>query len=413
MGKKIIAACLLGLTCASQSLAADVKFSGTFFTHYDMITSKHDALNQDSKGRSSFDITRSFFGAEIKTEDGWTGNIVFDALSNGTAAAGTDLNNVYLRSLYLKYSNIMGTGVNAAMGQLQSVWNAYGTAIWGHRYIAAMQSANPNSFTADSDKGFKLDGKLPRGYGNWEVFVANGEASNKTEAANSTTANTAADLKGHKSRGKDISARIAIIPMPQDDLLKNIQLHGVVYQGITGDAYGSQFGHTEKLLGSHRRDKWLAGASFKTAQGHAMAEYWETRTGVGTTQAGGSVQAVTDNITQHAKGYSVHGSYKLPWANLGLMGRYDRVDRAPIQLMNIGGDNRITTGYAPEIVTYLGVTWTPNTNVRLALVNVARNRRDLPATGTQAATFPATPGFGQTQTGFKENRTGLFTEFKF
>ena len=362
-----LAAVVGGLAVCASTLPAfaaapDIKLGGLFYGQATDITTPRNALGQDASGRSSFDVTRIYVIADAKFDEHWKSRIMIEANTLGTPVNAAN-NAVFLKQAFLEYVNVMDSGVNIKGGQIGTSWDAFEADIHNRRYIQK-QYADFNGLTPTADKGISVYGKIPKGYGDYNAQIVNGEGIATTEATS-----------GAGGRQKDYSLFLSVVPVPQMEMLKGLRLNGFVQQGKSGNLSTDA---VPVLLPNRERNRTYFGASYKNDVWHLMYTYFIADTGVAAT-------TFAKAANTKSRGYSVHGSYKLPWYNLEPFARFDRYDPGTM------------VDYAPQTMLIAGIEKKFNDNVRMSLADQYRHSQ------SGAAPFTAV----------NENLMGVFAEAKF
>jgi hypothetical protein len=371
----LLAAVAIGLAVCAHA-APEVKLGGLLFAQATDITSPRNFAGADASGRTSFDVTRLYVIADAKFDEHWKSRFIVEAntiggqqtITGGVVSNNKDANNsVFLKQAWLEYSNLLDAGVNIQGGQIGTSWDSLEISIWGRRYIQK-QYADINGLVPTADKGVGVYGKIPKGYGDYSAQIVNGEGIAATEAAS-----------GAAGRQKDYSLLLSLIPVPQSEYLKGLRLNGYVQQGQTGNLSTTA---GQGLLPNRERNRTFFGASYKNDTCHLMYTYYIADTGVaGTTQAAA--------LNTKSRGYSVHGSYALPWFGLSPFARYDRFDAGTM------------VDYAPQTLVIGGLEKKFNDNVRMSLADQYRH--------SQSGAFAGS----LTKVSSNENVLGVYAEAKF
>jgi len=264
---KIILALLIAVS-AGKAYAVDVKMSGTIYSNFSAVTSKHLSNGVEAHGRNEFDVSRIYLNAAADHDEHISSFVQLEAnlLSRDPVSSGTT-NQVFLKQAYLEYKELY-PGAKLLFGLIQAPWTApLEEPVWKHRFVAKTLP-DEEGLLQTTDRGARLSGKAPHlGY---ELMVANGEGS----GARQTTGN-----EGNKY--KDFSGRLSFSPFSEGGL-SGLRIHA--------------FGQKGKKYSNWERDRAIGSVSFESGKFNAMASYYASRDGKG-------VAAGTDTVK--GAGFSV------------------------------------------------------------------------------------------------------------
>jgi hypothetical protein len=367
-----------GLFAANAAAAPEAKFGGVIFAQGVMTTSNRDFANAaDMKGRYGFDVTRLYLTADVKFDDHWKAKGVVESRTEGVAGTATaGQNTAFLKGAYLEYGDLLGSGANVQFGQFPTSWDTFETGIQNRRYVvknlADLMMALPTW-----DKGVAVYGKLPMGFGDYNLSVLNGEGTTVTEGTTGAT-----------GRQKAYGGLISIVPVPNNDMLKGLRLNVFAQQekqGLVSATAG------EGLLPTRDRNYFFAGASYKGSNGYLMATYYSAKKATaGTTFA---------NVAEtRPKGYSIHGALGLPM-DMQLFARADRFDAG----QNTASQDltTVTPTYGPRQQYVLGIEKKMADGVRFAIADIMNKQRNKGLEGVSATAKRY------------ENTLGVYAEAKF
>jgi hypothetical protein len=183
------------------------------------------------------------------------------------------------------------------LGQFETAWLDYEEGLWTYRVLDTMLIEKEGFFNS-ADLGVGLKGKIPAGYGDWQVDVINGEGYHADEA----------------NKYKTVQARLSIVPLPQVDLLKGLQLTG--------------FASTGQQDFLTKRDRYIAFLGYKYQDDLFIAGEYDSTFG-----ADSFIKSANSNLGPGAlgtrknikgQGFSAMAWYRMPFLKpLRALGRYD------------------------------------------------------------------------------------------
>ncbi len=120
---------------------------------------------------------------------------------------------------YVDFHNFLNfyPSFEVKMGQYQTAWLDYEEGLWEYRVIDPMIIEKEGFFNS-ADLGVGLKGKIPAGYGDWQVDVINGEGYHAAEA----------------NKYKTIQGRLTVCPLPQWDVTKGLTTERVLLHRQSG-----------------------------------------------------------------------------------------------------------------------------------------------------------------------------------
>lgn len=362
--KELLLVAMVALaTVAHAESSGTVKLSGLIYGQATDITSPRSVAGKDANGLSSADITRIYLTGET-TKDQWHAKITLEAATNGTSANNSN-NAVFLKQAYIEYLNIKDLNLNVQGGQVPGSWIGFEEGVWERRYVS---KTYPDlvAMVPSADKGVSVYGDIPKGYGTYNLQGLDGEGVTATDSVSGGAANS-----GAQGRQKDYSALLSLVPFP--DQLKNLHVNGFFQQGTQG-LVSTVPG--QGLLPNRERNRTFFGAHYKTENYYVMYTYYVADTGSGTTFANAA--------NSKSRGYSIHGSYNLPWYKLAPFVRYDRYDAGTL------------VDYSPRTIVMIGLEKKFNEMIRMSVTDQNTHSHS-----------------AQTGLTIDENQIGLFAQAKF
>ena len=263
-------------------------FYGEYFYDFDKETPNPDG---SKGGRNKFTLNRGY----INLRADMTPEIKARVTPDITRASNGDWE-LRLKYGYLEFHNFLDfyPSFDVKLGQYETAWLDYEEARWTYRVIEQMMIEKEGFFNS-ADLGVGLKGKLPQGYGDWQVDVINGEGYHQDE----------------QNKFKTVQARLTLVPLPKSDLFKGLELTGFISNGrqnitnnvpVQRDRYIAYLGYT------YHDDLYLA------------AEYDLTR-------GKDKFLAPPGMLNLKGQGFSTLAWYRMPfWKPIRILGRFDQFD---------------------------------------------------------------------------------------
>ena len=275
-----------------------VKIGGLFYGEYsyDFDHRQTTLDNGHNDPRNKFTLNRGYINvlADMSPEIGARFTSDLTRFSGATGDANKGDWELRVKYAYLDFHNFLKfyPSFEVKMGQYQTAWLDYEEGLWEYRVIDPMLIEKEGFFNS-ADLGVGLKGKIPAGYGDWQVDVINGEGYHADEA----------------NKYKTIQGRLTVCPLPQWDMTKGFQL--------------SAFASTGKADFAHKRDRYIGFVGYKYKDDFFVSgEYDITR---GTDSFAANVPAGIQNVEGH--GFSALAWGRMPFLKpLRILGRYDRFD---------------------------------------------------------------------------------------
>jgi len=205
----------LFLMIAIPFVAFGVETNGTFF-----LGGTYVVQPEDPSGYNAFDVSRVYLtvkdsfpqGENAKFKTGYRATVDLKRISGEDPLAG-----YFARVLKYAYAELthISTGVKIRLGQHGVPWVGYADKILGIRY-ASKSFPDRVKKISSTDVGLSVLCNIPKGYGDIHVSVVNGEGYHKAEP----------------NKYKDFMGRVSISPLPNDDMLKGLKLHGYYGLGV-------------------------------------------------------------------------------------------------------------------------------------------------------------------------------------
>jgi hypothetical protein len=297
-------------------------FYGEYFYDFDNKNTTADNGHQDH--RNKFTLNRGYINLRAEM----TPEIKTRVTPDITRASNGDFS-FRLKFGYVEFHDFLNfyPSFDVKLGQFETAWLDYEEGLWTYRIIDTMLIEKEGFFnSADLGVGFK--GKIPAGYGDWQVDVINGEGYHADEA----------------NKYKTVQARLSIVPLPQVDLLKGLQLTG--------------FASTGKADFGHKRDRYIGFVGYKYHDDLFLGAEYDITRGKDSfvTSAGTGLAAGVQNVEGH--GFSAMAWYRMPFLKpLRILGRFDKFDH--------NDDTADSTVHR----WYYGVSYDLNKNVMFVLDN--------------------------------------------
>lgn len=278
-----------------------IKMGTLFYGEYAYDFDK-DTLNPDKSvgGRNQFNINRLYINMRAEL----TPEINFRVTPDITRLSTGDWE-LRLKFGYVEFHDFLDfyPSFDVKMGQYETAWLDYEEGLWEYRVIDTML-IEKEGFMNSADLGVGFKGKIPAGYGEWQVDVINGEGYHGAE----------------NNKYKTIQGRLTIVPLPQIDALKGLQLTGFASTG-NEDAF-------------HKRDRYIGFIGYKYHDDLFLAGEWDitrgkdaflTSTKVGSPSTKLDSPNGLNNI--EGQGYSILAWYRMPFLKpLRILGRFDQFD---------------------------------------------------------------------------------------
>ena len=272
-----------------------VKIGGLFYGEYFYDFEKHNTTldNGHQDPRNKFTLNRGY----INVNADMSPDISARATSDITRASDGSWE-FRLKYGYLDFHNFIDfyPSFEVKMGQYQTAWLDYEEGLWEYRVIDPMLIEKEGFFNS-ADLGVGLKGKIPAGYGDWQVDVINGEGYHADEA----------------NKYKTVQGRLTVCPLPQWDVTKGLQL--------------SAFYSTGKADSLHRRVREIGFVGYKYQDDFFIAGEYDITRGkdpyITTTALG--IPSGVQNVEGH--GLSALAWVRMPFLKpVRILGRYDKFD---------------------------------------------------------------------------------------
>ncbi len=306
-----------GVTVAEKG-DSKLKLGGRIYSDVTAFKST-DNTGAVTKKTTSGRIERAYFTGKYYFNEEWMMRITTDVtLTDATNAAGNVVsknNNIFLKYAYLE-GKLAGDAAVLRVGQSHTPWIDHEEELWEHRYFSKVL-IDTNGYSASSDLGIGLKGKLADGMANYWVTYTSGAGYSHPGRVGSTM---------------DIDARFGVDPV--EGLTLDVQYRNG-YKGTKTSPAGGNGVETKHTL-YQVMATYGVGEDFRVGANYANNK-----------------QAPTAGVSVTEKAYSVWGWYNFD-EHFGAFGRYE----------NTKDDN---TAVAKKNRFAAGLEYSPVKHVTLAL----------------------------------------------
>lgn len=329
---------------------------------------------------NEFNIDRAYVGFNFQVSDKVKvryllegGDLRADAI---TTTVANNYYTVATKAFYIELQDLLYKSNYLRIGLADLPWVPYEEGLWGYRAQGTI-FADRSGYLTSTDLGLAFGGKIPDGYGSWQVNVVNGEGWKRRE----------------QNKQKDFHARLTVNPLASmKGPLENLFATGFASVGQYSDFIAVQ------SVGSQPKDRRIFMLGYKDSNRITLAaEYLWAKDLSNRMSATHPSLGRRANLDSVAKGYSAFGVLGLHtlldaggaehWA---LLARYDMLD--PDTAIDDNGLKRMIGG--------ISYTWDKNFMTLLAYENV---KYDSSSAGATTATIAERE---------KESRIQLVTDFK-
>ncbi len=282
-----------------------IKIGNLFYGKYSYDFEKGKAnLDGRAEGLNKFDLTRGYINVRAELMPWLKVRVTPDISRDSTGDY-----KLRLKFGYVDFHDFQDfyPSFEVKVGQFEGPWLDYEENLWTYRMQNTML-VEREGFMNSADLGVNIQGKIPAGYGEWQADVSNGEGYHADEP---TT--------GQDGRFKTIAARLTLVPLPNVDLLKGLQLTGFYTGGRAAE-------RNNEIL---QRQRTIAFAGYKYQDDLFLGfEYLWTHGEDGTIVGSYTLpQPATGAHNYNGRGFSALAWYRMPfWKPIRLMGRFDQFD---------------------------------------------------------------------------------------
>jgi len=277
-----------------------VKIGGLFYGEYYYDFEKHNttadptptnAAHRDP--RDAFTLNRGYI------------NVLADMSPEISARATSDITRdssgnweYRLKYGYLDFHNFLGfyPSLEVKMGQAQTAFLDYEENLWEYRVIDPM-IMDKEGFMQSADLGVFLKGKIPAGYGDYQVDVINGEGYHAAEA----------------NKYKSVEGRLTVTPIPQWDMTKGLQFTAFVNEG--------------KKDYEHKMDRYVGFIGYKYQNDIFLGCEYDITRGTDPYITTTALGLPAGQFNAHGHGISGLAWVRIPFLQpVRILGRFDKFD---------------------------------------------------------------------------------------
>lgn len=281
-----------------------ISLSGKMYLRYSY------GLGADQQNANEFAIDRIYLQSEYKLTDTMRVQVTLDA--GGAREDGKSYFDVATKYAFFEAKDLLFKGSYLRVGQVPLAWIPYEEDLWGLRLQGPTYMDRTGNLTS-ADLGIAYGGKLPAGYGSFQVDLSNGEGWKSAELG----------------KRKVIEGRLTLNPLAAvGGIASNVFISGLAYFGE----------YDNPGLSNYTRQRYIGQVGYHDENITLAAEYVAL---ADATDALKKKYEVTDGPVTERSGYSLYGvlglgAFSPNAAGWDVFARYDADPSATLANDQIG-----------------------------------------------------------------------------